>query len=76
MRFSQASRMAAVAIAAVTIALPSAAAGKGHHPHARAVSELLRAPLPRRSTRLLRSVERPCGYAFARRRRRSGLTVQ
>ena len=35
----QASRMAVVVIAAVTIALPSAAAGKGH-PHAPAVTEL------------------------------------
>jgi sugar lactone lactonase YvrE len=36
----QASRMAVVVIAAVTIALPSAAAGKGHHPNVPAVSEL------------------------------------
>ena len=38
MGFRQASRMAAVVIAAMTIALPSAAAGK-KHPHAPAVTE-------------------------------------
>jgi sugar lactone lactonase YvrE len=40
MKFSQTSRIAAVVIAAVTIALPSAAAAKGHHLLAPAVSEL------------------------------------